>query len=275
MRTFTIYPDEFPEPWASDWGEDEYGLWMGFTYKGVKQLFRWIEPGSFMMGSPSKEPERFSDETQHSVNLTQGFWLAECTVTQALWLAVMDENPSYFKGENLPVERVSWQNAQAFINRLNDLKPALKLCLPTEAQWEYACRAGTKAAFVYGNQIDSSQVNFDGTHPYNSGTPSEYRGQTVVVKTLPPNAWGLYEMHGNVVEWCQDWYDTYSPKNIDDPRGPDKGTSRVLRGGYWVVLGRHCRSACRLNSSPGDSSERTGFRLARGHWQRAGDGLVE
>ena len=152
MRTHQIYPKEFPEPWASDWGEDEYGLWMGFTYKGVKQLFRWIEPGSFDMGSPVEELERNDNEDQHTVTLTHGYWLAESTVTQALWQAVMNETPSDFKGDNRPVENISWDDAQRFIDTMNTMKGELKLCLPSEAQWEYACRAGTNTAFSFGEQ---------------------------------------------------------------------------------------------------------------------------
>ena len=265
MRTLTIYPAEFPEPWASDWGEDEYGLWMGFTYKGVKQFFRWIEPGTFMMGSTTNEPERYDDESQHTVTISRGFWLADCTVNQALWHAAMVTNPSGFSGNDRPVEQISWSDAQTFIDTLNGLKPELKLCLPTEAQWEYACRAGTTTPFSFGDQIDSSQVNFDGNYPYNNGKKCEYREQTVAVKSLPPNPWGLYEMHGNVYEWCQDWHGEYPSESVTDPQGPDTGDYRVLRGGSWYFLGRLCRSAIRLNFAPGLAYGNFGFRLARGH----------
>jgi formylglycine-generating enzyme required for sulfatase activity len=264
VRIYNIYPDEFPEAWASDWGEDEYGLWMGFTYKGVKQFFRWLEPGTFMMGAPLNEPERWENEAQHSVTLSQGFWLADCCVTQALWQAAMGNNPSYFKGDDCPVERVSWNAAQAFISKLNELKPELQLCLPTEAQWEYACRAGTKTPFSFGEQIDASQVNFDGNYPYNNGKNSEYREQTVAVKGLPPNAWGLYALHGNVWEWCQDWYGEYPSQVVTDPSGPESGGLRVLRGGSWYYNGRGCRSAYRYSSGPDDANNGIGFRLARG-----------
>ena len=147
MRHHKVRPQIFPEAWASDWGEDEYGLWMAFTYKGIKQTFRWIEPGTFLMGSTEDEPERFDNELLHPVTLTQGFWLADSTVTQALWGAVMGDTPSDFKGENRPVENVSWDDAQRFIQKVNNMKPELQLCLPTEAQWEYACRAGTTTPF--------------------------------------------------------------------------------------------------------------------------------
>ncbi len=131
IRRHNRFPEAFPEAWASDWGEDEFGLWMAFTYKGVRQVFRWCEPGTFLMGSPEDEPERSSNELQHQVTLTKGFWIADTPVTQALWHVIMSNNPSHFLGEENPVENVSWDNAQAFISKMNDLKTALKLCLPT------------------------------------------------------------------------------------------------------------------------------------------------
>jgi len=286
MHTLTVYPDEFPEPWASDWGEDEYGLWMGFTYKGVKQLFRWIEPGTFMMGSPKDEPERYEDETQHAVTISQGFWLADCTVTQALWQAAMGTNPSRFKGENLPVENLSWLDVQAFIDKMNAMKPELKLCLPTEVQWEYACRAGTDTTFVFGDNITTDQVNFNGNYPYDDAAMGEYREKNVTVKTLPPNPWGLYEMHGNVWEWCQDCADVDKIGSITDPKKLISGVSsvlrgvtrsgmrsdsfsgaphRVLRGGSWFDRGRRSRSADRGACDPALRDGSPGFRLARGH----------
>ena len=180
---------------------------MAFTYKGVRQVFRWCEPGTFLMGSPSDEPERESlgtDETQHEVTLSKGFWIADTTVKQALWSVVMGDNPSEFIGEDRPVENVNWEDTQTFIAKMNQLKMELRLCLPTEAQWEYACRAGSITSFCWGEQIDSGGVNFDGNYPYNNGRPSENRKQTINVKELPCNDWGLYQMHGNVWEWCQD-----------------------------------------------------------------------
>jgi hypothetical protein len=186
MRIHQIFPEEFPEAWVSDWGEDEYGIFMGFTYKRVRQDFRWIEPGSFLMGSPADEPERYDDETQHAVTLSRGFWLADTCVTQALWEAVMGANPSEFKGANHPVENVSWEDAQAFITRMNEMKGALRLCLPSEAQWEYACRSGTSTPFSFGEGITPEIVNYDGNYPYHNGSKGEYRKQTVEVGSLPP-----------------------------------------------------------------------------------------
>lgn len=265
IRQHTILPEEFPEAWASDWGEDEFGLWMAFTYKGVRQAFRWCEPGAFLMGSPENEPERFDDELQHQVTLTKGFWIADTPVTQALWQVIMGNNPSEFKGDELPVETVSWDDAQAFIGKMNGLKAELKLCLPTEAQWEYACRAGTATPFSWGEQIDSSLVNFNGNYPYNNGRKSEYRRQTVAVKELPCNDWGLHQMHGNVWEWCHDWYGGYPSQPVTDPQGPETGASRVLRGGSWFDYGRNCRSANRAHGVPSRRDSGFGFRLARGH----------
>jgi len=135
IRKHTVFPEEFPEVWASVWGEDEYGLWMAFTYKGVRQAFRWCEPGTFLMGSPEEESERYSDELQHEVTLSKGFWIAGTPVTQALWHVVMGNHPSRFQSEGRPVEDVSWDDARKFIAIMKGLKVELKLCLPTEVQW--------------------------------------------------------------------------------------------------------------------------------------------
>ena len=262
IRQHTIFPAAFPESWASDWGEDEYGLWMGFTYKGVRHDFRWIEPGTFTMGSPKSEQGRYGDETQHKVTLTEGFWLAETTVTQALWEVVMGDNPSHFKGERLPVEQVSWKDAQSFIAKMNGMKPELQMCLPTEAQWEYCCRAGMTTAFHFGgkNDLNLERVNYSG-----KWDNYDANGETKTVKSYAPNDWGLYEMHGNVYEWCQDWFGDYPAQPIVDPQGSEIGARRVLRGGSWIDGGRFCRSAYRDASAPGFRGNAIGFRLALGH----------
>lgn len=217
------------------------------------------------MGSPTDEPERNDDESQHQVTLTKGFWIADTAVTQALWQVIMSDNPSRFKEEENPVENVSWHDAQVFISKMNGLKAELKLCLPTEAQWEYACRAGTTTPFSWGEQIDSSLVNFDGNFPYHNGRKSEYREQIVAVKELPCNDWGLYQMHGNVWEWCQDWYGEYPSEPVTDSQGSETGDRRVLRGGSWVDDGGRCRSADRGRGDPSARGGIFGFRLARGH----------
>src|SRR5919109_3308697 len=247
----SFFPNPFPALWADEWGEDEFGLWMALTFQGVRQLFRWILPGTFLMGSPEDEPERYDDETQHPVTLTQGYWLADTACTQALWEAVTGENPAYFKDDaSNPVEQVSWNSVQEFIARLNSLVPELKARLPTEAQWEYACRAGTTTPFSFGKNITPEQVNYKGL----------YRGKTVPVKSLPPNPWGLYEMHGNVWEWCQDWYGDYPAEPGVDPIGPSEGADRVLRGGSWNDFGRRVRSASRYGYGPGARYHGIGFR---------------
>jgi formylglycine-generating enzyme required for sulfatase activity len=177
----------------------------------------------------------------------------------------MDDNPSRFKGDGLPVETVSWDDTQVFIGALNRMKPELKLCLPTEAQWEYACRAGSTTPFCWGEQINSELVNFRGTAPYNTGQESEYRESTVDVKSFHQNNWGLWQMHGNVLEWCQDWYGEYKPEPPIDPEGPETGERRVLRGGSWGLDGWFCRSAYRGGGTPVNRGDYIGFRLALGH----------
>jgi formylglycine-generating enzyme required for sulfatase activity len=176
----------------------------------------------------------------------------------------MGTNPSQFKGANHPVENVSWDDAQAFITRMNEMKAALRLCLPTEAQWEYACRSGTSTPFSFGEGITPEIVNYNGNYPYHNGSKGEYREQTTEVGSFPPNAWGLYEMHGNVWEWCQDWYSDYKEEAQVDPQGPGEGTRRVLRGGSWIRNGRRCRSASRHRVVPSLRFGYDGFRLARG-----------
>lgn len=248
---------------ASRLGEDKHGLWAEFTVQGrsgpVTQRLRWIAPGEFLMGSPEDEKDRYDDERQHPVLLTQGYWLADTTCTQELWEAVMDENPSRFTDDpQNPVEQVSWDDiTQKFLPRLNKLVPGLNLTLPTEAQWEYACRAGTQTRYSFGDEINQEQVNFD-----------RKRGKTVPVKELPSNQWGLHQMHGNVLEWCLDELAAYPEGTVIDPvvhqDKKEKGRQRVLRGGCWIDLGRYCRSAYRNAGGPDERSGGIGFRLARG-----------
>ncbi|MGH8476945.1 MAG: formylglycine-generating enzyme family protein, partial [Methylococcales bacterium] len=258
-------PPAFPEPWASDWGEDDSGLWMGFRVEGVRQGLRWIPPGTFLMGSPQGEHQRHEDETQHQVTLSQGFWLADTACTQALWMAVMGSNPSHFPGEERPVEQVSWDHVQEFLARLNQCVPGLNATLPSEAQWEYACRAGTTSPFSFGKTVNTEQANYHGNFPYHDQDPKgEYRGKTVDVKALPPNDWGLYQMHGNVWEWCRDGFREYTTASVVDPFGPEDDRPRVARGGSWNYFAWFLRCAARYRWRRADRSDCQGFRLSRG-----------
>lgn len=223
------------------------------------------------MGSPlselQREPWVTGSETQHQVTLTKGFWLADTSCTQAFWKAVYSNNPANFRSNrNNPVEQVSWNNIQEFIQILNKQIPNLNASLPTEAQWEYACRAGTETPFAFGENITPTQVNYDGKKPYAGGKQSLYRQKTVPVKSLPPNPWGLYEMHGNVWEWCQDmWQETLPIEPVTDPIATT-GTSgipgRVVRGGSWSGSGGNVRSATRSGGEPDVRDDDIGFRLA-------------
>ena len=226
--------------------------------------FVLIQPGTPLMGSPESEEGRYHDETRHQVTLTNPFYMQATPVTQAQWQAVMGDNPSFFKGENHPVENVSWHDAQAFIRKLN-ARGEGQYRLPTEAEWEYACRAGTETPFGIGNgvDLDSTQANFDGNYPYGKGKKALYREQTTPVKTFEPNAWGLYDMHGNVCEWVQDWFGEYPEGEETDPQGPATGADRVLRGGGWCNLARFARSAYRGRFSPDVRGINLGFRLVK------------
>lgn len=242
-----------PFRWACAYGEDRTGLWQAFEVAGVRQVMRWIPPGAFQMGSPKTEKERESDERQHHVVLTEGFWLADTTCTQALWQAVMGENPSRFTDDpQNPVEQVSWLDiTDEFLPKLNAMAPGLQLELPTEAQWEYACRAGTTTPFSFGEQITTDQVNYDGNYPYAGGEKGEYREKTVPVKALPANPWGLHQMHGNVWEWC---HPEVAADDLD---------LKVRRGGSFLSMGSDCRSAHRFPRDLAAQDRDTGFRLAR------------
>lgn len=266
-------PRAFPPAWADAWGDDPFGLWAEFHVEGVVQGLRWIEPGGFWMGSLDDQPERFEGEgPRHRVRLTQGFWLADSACTQALWQAVTGSNPSRFKGElSLPVEQVSWDDVQEFMSRLQErLLGTGEVVLPTEAQWEYACRAGTQTAFSFGDNVTPQQVNYDGNLPYAGGVKGPYREHTVPVKSLPPNRWGLYEMHGNLWEWCADDLRDYAGTALeggalDDPMGPVPGEQearRAARGGSWIDPAGYARSACRSGARRGDRGDALGFRVA-------------
>jgi formylglycine-generating enzyme len=241
------WPPVFPPVCACAWGDDAYGLWIDVQIGGPEQRFRWVEPGEFVMGSSEDEAERTDDEgPQHVVRLTEGYWLADTACSQALWQAVMGGNPSDFKDDpQNPVENVSWDDVDGFLRRLEALLPGVKAALPTEAEWEYACRAGTKTAFSFDDAITPEQANYDGRKAYAGGATGEYRGRTVPVKTFAANPWGLYQMHGNVWEWCADGQRTYDGALQTDPRGPEGDAPRALRGGSWLNEPRGLRSAYR------------------------------
>jgi len=234
------------------------------TIKDVEYAFRWCPPGTFMMGSPESEGYfRKDNETQHRVTLTQGFWMQETQVTQEMWESVMGNNPSSFKAsKRLPVENVSWNDCQKFIRQMNLLGVApsgYKFSLPTEAQWEYACRAGTTSPFHFG----SSLLENNGRTITIWANYNDYKKKTLEVSSFTKNAWGLYDMHGNVWEWCLDWYGTYPEDSVADPVGPPTGSFRVRRGGGWRSTAGDCRSAYRSYRDPSDRGDyNDGFRLA-------------
>ncbi|HBT88562.1 formylglycine-generating enzyme family protein [Desulfobacter sp.] len=270
----SVLPDIFPENWAHSYGQDHYGIWQGIYVNSIDVRFRWIPPGEFMMGSLRDEPERNDDEGPlHRVAFRKGFWLADTACTQEVWQAVTGKNPSRFKeeGPEYPVENVSWNDANAFIDRLNSLVSGLGARLPSEAEWEYACRAGTDTPFWFGRELTPDKANYDGTRPYNKGPKGEYREKTVPVKFFEQNPWGLYQMHGNVWEWCQDrWHGNYNGAPDDGSAWEDGDTnSRVCRGGSWFYGGRGLRSAYRNYGHHGIGSDSYGLRLARGPQDRS------
>ena len=287
--------------WACAWGDDRYGVYATLRVKGVEHRLRWIPPGRFEMGSPEDEAGRCGDEEpawserQHEVVLTRGYWLGETPVTQSLWATVMGKNPSRFKSSDRPVEQVSWLESMKFVERLNAGVPGLDARLPTEAEWEHACRAGTKTA-TWAGDLDilgdnhapvlapiawyggNSGVSFDLAEGYDSsGWPAkEFRhtkAGTRIVGQKSSNPWGLYDMLGNVWEWCSDWHAPYEMTPAVDPAVAELGTVRVLRGGSWNNYARLVRAASRYAFDPGSANGVFGLRLARGHsaLQRPGE----
>jgi uncharacterized protein (TIGR02996 family) len=228
--------------------------------KGVEMAFHFIPPGSFLMGSP--EMGRSGAEAQHQVMLTRGFWMALTPVTHAQWQAMMGSNPSYsrYKGNLRPVEEVSWYDCEIFCRRLGE-KVGRIFRLPTEAEWEYACRAGTTTPFFFGEILSPEQANYDGSHPHGAGKKGVYRARTIAVASFPCNAWGLFDMHGNVWEWCKDRLARYGASPVRDPQGPKGGGGRVIRGGAWRIPADQCRSASRSDHLPGFRSNVCGCRV--------------
>ncbi len=225
---------------------------------GIELVF--IPPGEFVMGSPTDEPGRDDDERQRRVRIAVGFYMAATEVTQAQWLAVMDDNPSAWQGNDLPVEGISWDDALTFCRRLGD-REGQPYRLPTEAEWEYACRAGTTTPFFFGETIASDEANYDGEKIYGSGSKGTFLGKTAAVASYAPNAWGLYDMHGNVWEWCPDGYEYYTPSPVRPPADQALIEGRVLRGGSWRHQPRFCRSANRVRDLEGRPLSTIGLRV--------------
>jgi formylglycine-generating enzyme required for sulfatase activity len=220
--------------------------------------FRLIQPGTFMMGSPESEAGRYSDEGQHQVTLTKQYSMGIYPVTQSEYARIMGSNPSNFQGDRHPVEQVSWVEATEFIQKLNGLseeRAAGRVYrLPTESEWEYAFRAGSSTAYCFGE--GEARLGEYAWYESNSG------GKTHPVGQKKPNAWGLYDMHGNVWEWCSDWQGDYPSGAVRDPTGASTGSCRVSRGGSWYDGAASCRSAFRHGRDPSYRLNYLGFRLA-------------
>ena len=255
-----------PPRWASAWGEDEYGVFAAFAVGEVEQRLRWIPPGTFRMGSPTGEVGRWEDEgPAHDVTITRGYWLGETPVTQALWQVVMGENPSGFQGDDRrPVEHVSWERCVDFIAILNRRVEGLAVRLPTEAEWERACREETRTATWAGNlsnEDEAPELDAIAWYGANSG------GTTHPVGEKRPNPYGLHDLLGNVHEWCADLARRYAADPASDPVGAEGGSlvwgsGRVFRGGSWLGGARYARAAYRLAFPPGFAYGYLGFRLA-------------
>jgi formylglycine-generating enzyme required for sulfatase activity len=244
----------------------------------------WIKPGKFVIGSPREEKNRGTDEQQHKVEITRGFYLGAYEVTQGEYEKIMGTNPSRFcpagggrelvKGmstSKFPVECVSYESAVQFCARLStsaaEKREKRVYRLPSEAEWEYACRAGSSDPFAHGSSLSSTQANFDGNAPYGGAAKGPNLERTCQVGSYKPNAWGLFDMHGNVSEWCSDWYadwfvDAYGHPTKINPKGPAKGLWRVIRGGGYNGKGMLCRAAIRGRFQPADRYDWLGFRVA-------------
>ena len=282
-----------PPSWASAWGDSRYGPWVAFAVGDVEYRMFWMPPGTFVMGSPEDEAGRRDGEVQHEVTLTRGFWMGATPVTQALWTAVMgaDNNPSEFVDPQRPVENVSWEDTQSFLSRLEQ-QYSLSMRLPTEAEWEYACRAGTDTATYVGDLeilgehnapvLDpiawyggNSGVDFDledgwGSSGWGDKQHFHTKAGTRKVGTRRRNPAGLYDMLGNVWEWCADGYGDYDSGHTSDPMGPAQVALRVLRGGSWRNSAECVRAAYRFDAPTSGRNPYYGFRLSRGHGPAGG-----
>ena len=248
-----------------------------YLLNSIGMKLKLIPAGEFMMGSPDSEKSRSSDEGPvHRVKITKPFYLGVYEVTQTQYEQVMGKNPSFFSNtgrgkekvtgrdtDQFPVESVSWDDAMEFCRKLS-AREGKTYCLPTEAQWEYACRAGTTTSFHFGSMLNGREANSDGSYPYGTETKGPYLKCTTTVGSYSANAFGLYDMHGNVREWCADWhdFDYYEKSPSTDPAGPSSGDDRVLRGGGWFGFAWRCRSANRFRDTPADRFDYLGFRVA-------------
>jgi formylglycine-generating enzyme required for sulfatase activity/WD40 repeat protein len=227
--------------------------------KGINLEMVLIPAGKFKMGSPKSELGRRTDETQHEVTLTKPYYMGTYEVTQEQWEAVMGDNPSKIKGEKLPVTNISWEDCQEFIKKLN-VKTNGRYRLPTEAEWEFACRAGTSTAYSFGDSLTKGDANFSASED----TPKDgLKGSAKAVGGYKPNAFGLYDMHGNVWEWCEDWKTSYLAGAVIDPIELRTGERRVIRGGSFDFNGSAVRSSYRADETPAFPDHNVGFRLAR------------
>ncbi len=245
---------------------DQWGGFWDISLSGITQRFRYIDAGKFLMGSKKEEQGRSDNEDVHDVTLTDGFWLADTPVTQLFWEAVMRTNPSRFKGNQLPVEQVSWYDIQDFLGVFNQYNTHVRFYLPTEAQWEYACRAGSNSAFYFGDigDVTLDDLNYSGKDKAPNFLPQALQ-QTSRVKQYVPNAWGLYGMHGNVWEWCQDvWQEHLGNHHQVNPLQQAtyaKSRHHVVRGGSWLYDISYSRSASRYHFEKDCRNSRLGFRL--------------
>lgn len=240
------------------------------SVNGADIVMVYIPAGEYLMGSPETEAMRQSDEgPQHRVVINKSFWMGKYEVTQGQCIAVMGQNEAWFEeGEDYPIEWISWDWVQNFIQKLNE-ETGLKFRLPTETEWEYACRAGTTTPFHYGESIGSDQANFNGNFPHGDAKKGVYREGTCPVGSFQPNAWDLYDMHGNVWEWCEDVYkadiyshpELYTKNDIGNPVYSGEGAQRVFRGGGWLGNGVALRSASRSHELQQYSLPFIGFRL--------------
>jgi uncharacterized protein (TIGR02996 family) len=229
---------------------------------GVPLVGAFIPPGSFLMGSKVYDTEK----PIHRVSVTTGYFLGVHPVTQPQWKAIMGTDPSHFKGPNRPVEQVSWDECQEFCAKLTaQLSDRVTAALPTEAQWEWACRAGTTTHFHFGDVPDADRFNYNGSYTWNGSKKGTNRAQTTDVGSFPPNPWGLFDLHGNVWEWCADAYKPYTSDEQIDPIGKNENadnSSRVLRGGSWGSIGpQNCRVAFRIRREGAPHNLNYGFRV--------------